>query len=66
MKSKLNREQSKMMINKELDVIVEDVDSENDILRDLSIDEENQDFSLKLGSQFKINLKDSKIIVAED
>jgi hypothetical protein len=39
-----------MMINKELDVIVEDVDSENDILRDLSIDEENQDFSLKLGS----------------
>ena len=41
MKSKLNREQSKMMLNKELDVIVEDVDSENDILRDLSIEEEN-------------------------
>ena len=41
MKSKLNREQSKRMINKELDVIVEDVDSENDILRDISIDEEN-------------------------
>jgi hypothetical protein len=29
------------MLNKELDVIVEDVDSENDILRDLSIEEEN-------------------------
>lgn len=32
MKSRLNREQSKRMINKELDIIVEDVDSENDIL----------------------------------